>query len=192
MGGAAQVDGRRGLPLARRPRLRECELGRTDNKAFSPSRGLRWRDVEWHAVGSLNPTHAALTVHLCAAKDGEGAGPRFPMQIRRRAAGNSAANDALCAYDLLSAAWREDSSLLGGVTALDTPIFRNSARGGAASAFETRDVRAIVREIASAAGEDPAAWQVWALPTARIWSCVTWLPPLIEADPRIRRSRDPP
>ena len=23
-------------------------------------------------------------------------------------------------------------------------------------------------------------------------SCVTWLPPLIEADPRIRRSRDPP
>ena len=28
--------------------------------------------------------------------------------------------------------------------------------GGAASAFETRDVRTIVREIAAAAGEDPA------------------------------------
>ena len=75
---------------------RGCELGRTDNKAHSPSRGLRWRDIDWHAVGSLNPTHAALTVHLCAAKDGEGKGPRFPMQIRRRAVGNSAANDALC------------------------------------------------------------------------------------------------
>ena len=137
---------------------RGCELGRTDNKAFSPSRGLRWRNVEWHAIGSLNPTHAALTVHLCAAKDGEGTGPRFPMQIRRRAAGNAAANDALCAYDLLSAAWREDSSLLGEATALDAPVFRNLARGGAASAFETRDVRAIVREIASAAGEDPAAF----------------------------------
>ena len=41
---------------------RGCELGRTDNKAFSPSRGLRWRDIEWHAIGSLISTHAALTV----------------------------------------------------------------------------------------------------------------------------------
>ena len=73
------------------------------------------------------------------------------MQIRRRAAGNSAANDALCAYDLLSAAWRdEDSSLLGEATALDAPVFRNLARGGAASAFETRDVRAITERVRDA------------------------------------------
>ena len=137
---------------------RGCELGRTDNKSFSPSRGLRWRDVEWHAIGTLNPTHAALTAHLCAAKDGEGTGPRFPMQIRRRAEGNSSADDALCAYDLLLAAWREDVKLLGEVSARDAPIFRTSARGGTTSAYCTSDVRTIVREIASAAGEDAVAF----------------------------------
>lgn len=137
---------------------RGCELGRTDNKSFSPSRGLRWRDVEWHAIGALNPTHAALTAHLCAAKDGEGTGPRFPMQIRRRAEGNSSADDALCAYDLLLAAWREDVKLLGEVSARDAPIFRTSARGGTTAAYCTSDVRTIVREIASAAGEDAAAF----------------------------------
>ena len=92
---------------------RGCELGRAANKAFSTARGLRWQDIKWHAIGSLNPTHAALTVHLCAAKDGEGRGPRFPMQIRRRAVGTTAAHDALCGYDLLLAAWREDLQLLG-------------------------------------------------------------------------------
>ena len=57
------------------------EIGRVDNKAFDINRGLRWRDVEWHAVGTLHPTHAALTVHMCSVKDGDGVGERHPIQI---------------------------------------------------------------------------------------------------------------
>ena len=76
---------------------RGCELCRTQGKAFSTARGLMWRRVEWHAIGALHPTHAALTVHLCAAKDGAGKEPRYPMQIRRRTRGNATARDALCA-----------------------------------------------------------------------------------------------
>ena len=135
---------------------RGCELSRAETKAFCPKRGLTWRNIEWHADGTLDPTHPALTVHLCAAKDGEGRGPRFPMQIRRRAAGNEPASDALCGYDLMLALWRSDEKALGETLALDTPIFRRTARGGTTQAYSTSDVRRIVREIAVAAGEDPA------------------------------------
>ena len=48
--------------------------------------------------------------------------------------------------------------LLGEVSARDAPIFRTSARGGTTAAYCTSDVRTIVREIASAAGEDAAAF----------------------------------
>ena len=78
------------------------------------------------------------------------------MQIRRRAAGNVPASDALCGYDLMLALWRSDEKALGETLALDTPIFRRTARGGTTQAYSTSDVRRIVREIAVAAGEDPA------------------------------------
>ena len=137
---------------------RGCELGRPAGKEFSVTRGLTWRNVQWHAAGSLHRTHAALTVHLCAAKDGEARGQRYPMVVRRRARGNKPANDAMCAYDLLLAAWREDVRICGEQSALDTPVFRTAAKGGAATAFSTSDVLDIVREIAIAAGEDPSAY----------------------------------
>ena len=87
---------------------RGCELSRAEKKAFCPKRGLTWRNIEWHADDTLDPTHPALTVHLCAAKDGEGRGPRFPMQIRRRAAGNEPASDALCTCQTMSLIIREE------------------------------------------------------------------------------------
>ena len=46
--------------------------------------------------------------------------------------------------------------MLGDAAALDAPIFRRTARGGSAEALRTGDVRRIVRDVAEAAGEDPA------------------------------------
>jgi len=134
---------------------RGCELGRRDGRAFDPSRGLRWRDVEWHAVGRVSRHHAACTVHLCAAKDVEGHGRRYPVPLRRRAAGRSAGGE-VCAYDALARAWEEDARMFGAASARDMPIFRRSARGGAADAVETKDVRAAVRAAVHAVGEKAA------------------------------------
>lgn len=131
------------------------ELGRVDGKAFRHDRGLRWRDVLWHAVGAIHPTHAALTVHMCSVKDGDGGGVRHPIPIRRRAAGDAPGLDPLCSYDLLREAWCDDVAVLGESAALDAPIFRRSARGGVAEAYSTADVCRIVREVAVAAGENP-------------------------------------
>jgi len=128
------------------------ELGRVEKKAWDASRGLRWRDVQWHRVGRVHKDHAACTVHICAVKDREGGGERFPIPIRRRAAPGQA-RDPVCAYDELRAAWEEDCRLLGRQAALDTPVFRRSARGGPEAAVSTRDVRATVRTVAVAAGE---------------------------------------
>ena len=47
--------------------------------------------------------------------------------------------------------------LLGAEAALDAPVFRRSLRGGAEDAYDTGDVLAIAREVAQAAGDDPAA-----------------------------------
>ena len=131
------------------------ELGRVDGKQFSSSRGLTWANVEWHAVGDLHPTHAALTVHMCSVKDVEGRLPRSPLQVRRRAHGKSRADDPLCAYDLLHALWREDVLILGESAARATPIFRTSARGGPEASYTTADMRHIARAVAAAAGEPP-------------------------------------
>ena len=70
--------------------------------------------------------------------------------------GTSREPDALCAYELLREAWAEDVRLLGEEAAREAPIFRRSPRGGAGEAYETRDVTAIVREVAAAAGDDPS------------------------------------
>ena len=131
------------------------ELGRVTGKAFRHDRGLRWRDIEWHATGTIHPTHAALTVHMCSVKDGEGGGVRHPLQIRRRARGTSKVDDPMCCYDLLRRAWADDAAVLGSDAALDAPIFRRSARGGAEDAYSTTDVHRIVREVAVAAGLNP-------------------------------------
>ena len=137
---------------------RGAELGRADGQALSRTRGLRWRNVEWHALGSLSRTHLVLTVHLCAAKDVEGGGQRFPLLIRRRAAGAGPLDeeDAMCAYDLLLAAWREDVEQLGETAALDRPIFRRSCADGDEHAFKTSTMLSIAREVAEAAGLDPS------------------------------------
>ena len=80
----------------------------------------------------------------------------MPIPIRRQAEGEAAADNPLCAYDLLLAAWREDVRVLGREAALQSPIFRHSAKGGLGEAYSTLDVARIVRDVAVAAGEDPA------------------------------------
>ena len=137
---------------------RGAELGRADGQAFSRTRGLRWRNVEWHDLGSLSRTHLVLTVHLCAAKDVEGGGQRFPLLIRRRAAGAEPleGEDPMCAYDLLRSAWLEDVGQLGELAAMDRPIFRRSCSDGDEHAFKTSTMLSIAREVAEAAGLDPA------------------------------------
>ena len=137
---------------------RGAELGRADGQTLSRTRGLRWRNVEWHGLGTLSRTHLVLTVHLCAAKDVEGGGQRFPLLIRRRAVGAAPleAEDSMCAYDLLRAAWREDADQLGELAALDRPIFRRSCADGDDHAFKTSTMLGIAREVAEAAGLDPS------------------------------------
>ena len=71
------------------------------------------------------------------------------------------------AVDVPIASWREDSKLLGEVSALDAPIFRTSARGGTTAAYCTSDVRTIVRGIASSAGEVPVTFGGRALASYR-------------------------
>ena len=132
------------------------ELGRVSGKLFSAQRGLTWANVSWHEVGTLHATHAAATIHLHNVKDPEGLRPRVPIPIRRHAKGGAAADDPLCAYDLLLAAWRDDVRVLGTAAALQSPIFRHSAKGGVEDAISTTDVCRIVRDVAAAAGEDPA------------------------------------
>ena len=46
--------------------------------------------------------------------------------------------------------------VLGREAALQSPIFRHSAKGGLGEAYSTLDVSRIVRDVAVAAGEDPA------------------------------------
>ena len=137
---------------------RGAELGRADGQALSRTRGLRWRNVEWHDLGSVSQTHLVLTVHLCAAKDVEGGGQRFPLLIRRRAAGTAPLEeeDPMCAYDLLLAAWREDVEQLGETATLDRPIFRRTCTDGDEHAFKTSTMLSIAREVAEAAGLDPS------------------------------------
>ena len=137
---------------------RGAELGRADGQALSRTRGLRWRNIEWHGIGSLSRTHLALTVHLCAAKDVEGGGQRFPLLVRRRAAGVTPleVEDHMCAYDLLLAAWREDVEQLGETAALERPIFRRGCTDGDEHAFKTSTMLSIAREVAEAAGLDPS------------------------------------
>ena len=137
------------------------ELGRVRGKAFVPARGLTWRHVQWHEVGAVASRHAAATVHLCSVKDGEGRGQRFPLPIRARREGRLGAKrrgtpDPMCAVELLREAWLEDRRLLGASAALDTPVFRTSARGGAAAAYDTQDVLRVVRRVATAAGDRAA------------------------------------
>ena len=72
------------------------------------------------------------------------------------AAVGAGASDPLCAYTLLLAAWREDCALLGEAAARRAPIFRREARGGAESAYDTGDVRRLIKRVAAAAGDDPA------------------------------------
>ena len=135
---------------------RGCELGRAANKEFTSARGLRWCDIEWFAPGKLPEArgYAACLVHICAAKDVDGTGPRYPIPVRRRAR-PGVVGGGCCAFDELSAAFAEDVKLLGRVTALAGPVFRRSAYGGAADAVDTNDVSATVKLVARAAGCDP-------------------------------------
>lgn len=151
---------RRWLAIVLQHRLvaRGGEMGRVNGKPFRASRGLTWADVQWHAAGTLSDAHAAASVHMCHVKDPDGRGQRHVIPVRAHAtaaARGGRREDALCAYALLRAAWREDLALLGRRAALAAPIFRREANGGAETAFATKDMAAIAKAVASAAGEPP-------------------------------------
>ena len=141
-------------------------MGRAVGKPFDARRGgLTWADVVWHEPGVGSHTRAGCTVFLCNVKDVEGAGKRYPLPIARRGL-PGAPFDPVCAYDALRAAFDEDVRLLGRDEARRGPIFRRTLRGGADDAVDTNDVRAAVRDVASAAGE--AALDEFGAHSARI------------------------
>ena len=165
--------------LGHRLVMRGAELGRRDERTFSSARGLTWRNIEWREAGAAHETQPVAVVHLCDAKDQGGNKQRYPLLVRamgdaprstsrvrgsakkrRRSTQPSAEaraeSDGLCAYWLLREAWEEDVATLGRAAALDAPVFRTSAGGGAAAAYTTGDVGRIARQVALAAGEEPS------------------------------------
>ena len=143
--------------LGHRLVMRGAELGRRDERTFSSARGLTWRNIEWREAGAAHETQPVAVVHLCDAKDQGGNKQRYPLLVRamgdaprstsrvrgsakkrRRSTQPSAEaraeSDGLCAYWLLREAWEEDVATLGRAAALDAPVFRTSAGGGAAAA----------------------------------------------------------
>lgn len=134
------------------------EMGRVNGKPFRASRGLTWANVQWHAAGELAEAHASAVVRMCHVKDPDGRGQRHAVPVRahgQAAGGRRQREDALCAYSLLREAWREDCALLGAAAAASAPIFRREPRGGASSAYATKDMAAIAKRVAVAAGEPP-------------------------------------
>ena len=128
---------------------RGCELGRTDEQSFlrdPAGLAMAQRRVARRRLAAPHPRrpHGASV-----RREGRrGHGPALPDADPCGArAGNSAPTTRLCAYDLLSAAWREDvRSLLASRRRSTRPSFATSARGGAAIGI--RDVATCARSCA--------------------------------------------
>lgn len=150
--------------------LRGGEPGVPDNARHEPRRILRGRSFQWQRPVRCSKGRLWLLVWVIPIKDPEGKHTGFPCPVARRHDG-AFLSDPLCPYDALAMAWWQrmhpasafpldaygqplQNWWLASVdpTMLAAPMFL----GDGGEVWRTSDSLAIFKEIAQAAGVDPA------------------------------------
>lgn len=140
------------LWLAHNLLMRGGELGVSDRATFSPTTGLTIADFEWVEPSEETAFFAALIVDMVPIKDTLNMRQRTPCPIRRvssRATHRLPVEPEACAWDAVRRYWLVRSREVPPEQWVQAPFFAHAD----GTPVCTSDVRAFIRQAATAAGE---------------------------------------